>query len=302
MSFRKNRISCKWFLLVAGLSIVGCSRQPVADEASGEVPAAELSKTSPVASQPEGLVISGRVTMDDGQPLRGVIKDVAISIHGVSEAGERVHYAPAVKPDGAYRQKVVPGQYGFNLSRITVLYNGNEFALPLEPVGNMWNKNRDAAEGITQDFVWKVTGATPYGQSSGLDPANATHWYGMSIELRPDGWRQDINQAPKKIPEGTKLTFKLNPTGKSIDDRQLKPVEVQREYSSGVLFDPDLNDLVPAPYDLSGSATLPDGATQPLLFQGRAEYPGYKPVIKITVEKDNILGGMWKPPCTFIIE
>lgn len=247
-------------------------------------------------------VIAGKVTMEDGGALRGEIKDIAISIHGVSEAAEKVSYAPAVKPDGIFQQKVAGGQYGFDPATITVLYNGGEFTFPLEPVGNLWHKNRDAAEGIVQDFVWKVTGPTPFGKSEGLNPGNQTHWYGMSIDLRADGWRNDLNAAPTAIPVGTKLVFTLKPGGKSIDGRDLEPMTFERTYSDETGFDADLNDVPPAPYELTGRATLPDGTTKPLLMQGAGDYPNYKAMVAIPVEKDGILGKLWTPPCTFVME
>jgi len=259
-----------------------------ADEATGVVPAAN------------GIV--GKVTMEDGGPPRGEIKDIAISVYGVSDAAEKVSYSPAVKPDGTYQQKVAGGQYGFHPARITVLYNGGEFTFPLEPVGPLWNKNRDAAEGIVQDFVWRVTGPTPYGRSEGLDPGNHTHWYGMSINLRADGWRNDINAAPTAIPVGTKLVFTLKPGGKSIDGRDLETMTFERTYSDQTAFDPDINDIPPAPYELTGKATLPDGTTKPLLLQGPGDYPNYKATVAIVVAKDAILGKLGSPPCTFVIE
>lgn len=250
----------------------------------------------------ESNIISGRVTMGDGKPLRGDIKDVTVSIYGVSEAAEKVNYSPAVKPDGTYRQKVAGGQYAFNTGRITVLYNNTEFTFPLEPVGNLWNKNRDGEEGIVQDFVWKPTGPTPYGQSSGLNPTNATHWYGMSISLRADGWRNDTNKPPTTIPDDTKLTFTLKPTGKTIDDQTIETITVERTHASSSLQNPDINDVPIAPYELTGTATLPDGTVKPLLLQGPGDYPKYKPMLTIAPSKDGLLGGLAKPMCTFVIE
>jgi hypothetical protein len=249
-----------------------------------------------------GNVIAGRVTMEDGQPLRGNIKDIQISIYGVSEAAERVNYSPAVKPDGTYRQKVAGGQYAFNTGRVVVLHGDIEFAFPLEAVGNLWNKNRDAADGIVQDFVWKVTGPTPYGRSDGLNPANATHWHGMSIGLRADGWRNDINKAPRKLPNDTKLAFTLRPTSQSIDGRPVQPVTIERTHHEAARQNPDLNDLIAASYELSGTATLPDGTVTPLLLQGPGDYPNYKPVTSLPLIKDGIIGGIRKHAVSFVIE
>lgn len=252
------------------------------------------------AAQP--LVISGRVSMEDGSPPRGDIKDIAISISGVSEAAVNVQYSPAVQEDGTYRQKVSPGQYVFNTSRISVIANGNQFDLPLEPVGRFWNKDRDAADGIVQDFVWKVTGPTPYGQSEGLSPANHTHWYGMSVGLSPEIYREDIKASAAAIPDGTKLVFTFKPTTKSIDGRELESVTVERTFKNETLYDADINDLTPASYEMTGAATLPDGTVKPLLLQGHAEYPKYSETVQVKLSKDNIIGGMAKHAIDFTVD
>lgn len=264
---------------------------------TGAPVAAQLTNVAPASAG----YAAGRITMADGQPLRGEVKDVSISISGVSEAAERVQYAPAVKPDGTYRQKLAGGQYVFNRSTITVVYQGGEHTFPLEPVGSAWNKNRDAEEGIAQDFLWKVTGPTPYGQSEGLDTNNATHWYGMSIGLRADGWRNDINAASTPIPDGTTLTFTLEATGPAIDGRELAPLIVERTLTNGKWSNVDIADIPPAPYRLSGIASLPDGSTRPLLLQGRDEYPGFAAAVQVKVEKDNMLGKIAKPLLSFVL-
>ncbi len=287
-----NGIGLRLATAVAALALVGCGGSEDGAEGGGE--AKEIKE--------EANVIAGRVTMGDGGPLGGEIKDISVSIYGVSEAAEKVNYSPAVNPDGSYKQKVAGGQYAFSRATITVLYNGGEFTFPLEPVGNLWNKNRDASDGIVQDFVWKATGPTPHGQSDGLNPANHTHWYGMSIGLRADGYRNDISAVPTEIPEGTKLKFTLKPTGESVDGRTLEITTVERTFSRAGAANPDINDIPPAPYELTGTATLPDGTEKPLLLQGPGDYPNYKPMVAIKVEKDGILGGLAKPPCSFVIE
>jgi hypothetical protein len=293
--------------LPALLGALSCGCSP--DEANVAGSSTELShatgdQVAATSSKPVAAAAgyaAGRITMADGQPLRGEVKDISVSISGVSEAAERVQYAPAVKPDGTYRQKLAPGQYVFNASTITVVYQNGEHRLPLEPVGAAWNKNRDAEEGIVQDFLWKVTGPTPYGQSEGLDTNNATHWYGMSIGLRPDGWRNDTNAAPTSIPDGTRMTFTLEATGPAIDGRELEPIVVERSFKNTGWNSLDLADIPPAPYRLSGVATLPDGSTKPLLLQGQVEYPAYAPTVQIKVEKDSILGKIAKPLLSFVL-
>jgi hypothetical protein len=300
MAIRDFGIGAMLVIALAAGSL-GCDGA-TADGTGGAKESAPAKAAEAQAPKAEANYISGRVTMADGKPLAGDIKDITVSIYGVSEAAERVQYSPAVKPDGTYRQKVSGGQYAFHTSHITVLGNNNEFRYPLEAVGNLWSKNRDAADGIVQDFVWKVTGPTPYGQSNGLDPNNATHWYGMCIGLRADGYRNDIKKAVMAIPDGTKLTFTLKPMSKAIDGRELETITVERTVSASDRKNPDINDLPPASYELSGTATLPDGTVKPLLLQGKGDYPKYKPSVSIPLEKDNLIGGMMKWPCTFVVE
>ena len=84
--------------------------------------------------KPKGNVIAGRVTMEDGSPLRGDIQDVVIGISGVSGAGQEVSYTPVVKPDGTYSQKVAHGMYSFSSNLfcyVVIMYGDIEFHLPL---------------------------------------------------------------------------------------------------------------------------------------------------------------------------
>lgn len=282
----------KLLLVVLSLFLIaGCSEEEGSKATQGTGP-----------TQATGGLAVGKVTMADGSPLRGEVQDIGISIGGVSEAAENVSYSPAVKPDGTYKQKLAPGQYRFSPARLTLMYDGQQYQFPLEPVGSAWNKDRDAAEGIAQDFVWKPNGPTPYGQSEKLDNGNHTHWYGMSVSIRADGWRNDISAAPAPVPDGTKLTFNFKPTGKAIDGTDPQPVTAERTSTANYSGPLDIPDLLPAPYEVTGTATLPDGTTKPLLWQGKGDYPGYKPMVSIKVEKDNILGKLWSPPLTFVIE
>jgi hypothetical protein len=279
--------------IVAGV-VTGCRDAESANSGGGAA-------ASPTQTQ-AGL-ITGRVTMPDGKtPPTGDIKDISISIVGVSEAAEKVSYSPAVKPDGTYRQKVSGGQYSFSTATITVNYEGGEYRLPLEPVGNLWNKNRDVADGIVQEFIWHPKGPTPYGKANGLDIGNHTHWYGISIGFRPEGYRNDINQAPPKIPDKSKITVTLKPKGRAIDGSEPKePVVIERVHDGSSYASMDINDLLPAPYEMSATVSFPDGTSKPLVLFN-VEDRNYKPTVPITVQKDNITGGFFKMPITYAIE
>ncbi|MEO5957840.1 MAG: hypothetical protein ABIZ49_12055, partial [Opitutaceae bacterium] len=121
--------------------------------------------------KPQARYAIGRVTFEDGKPITGDVQDIQLSIDGVSERGEKVGYSPIVK-NGAYRQKLVDGQFRFERGRIKVKFGETVFTFDLVPVGPNWSKNQDADDGIVQDFVWKPTGQREtYGAKP--DPNNA---------------------------------------------------------------------------------------------------------------------------------
>lgn len=271
----------------------------------GEAPSVKASKeqaaAAPEEQKAEGGYAAGRVTFEDGSPITGDVQDLSISITGVSDAGEKVSYTPIVK-NGTYRQKLVAGQYRFGPGRIKVRFGQNVYTLDLVPVGPNWSKNQSAEDGIVQDFVWKPTGLREtYGATP--DPNNATHWHGMSLGMRFQTWRSDTNKAPDMLPEGTKLVFTLNPTSKSIDGRDVKAIVMERDWRpKDITTNDDLNDLPVANYELTGIAKLPDGTTRPLLLQGKGNYPNFVQKGIVTVEYDNILGGLWKQPFGWVPE
>jgi hypothetical protein len=242
---------------------------PAAAPARPRVPA--------VAAQP-GFA-AGRVTMPDGGRLGGRVQEVAVSINGISIAGERVSYSPEVGDDGVYRQRLAPGQYRFGTGAVTVRLGEREFRLPLEPVGERWNRNRDAADGIAQDFVWKTTGATPNGRSSGQETNNHTHWYGAHVGVRWQTWRADTNRGTTSPPAGAKLRFTVRPLTPTVDGRQLAPFVVERDWDPRA-GNNDLNDLPPADLEITGIVLLPDGSSKPMRFQGRGDYPNFKPALQ----------------------
>lgn len=277
-----------WFAAMLGMAqLVGCGDSDTPSTDSAKAPSSE----SAAPAQAEAGYVTGKVVGEDGKPI-AVADDLTVSITGVSQAGERVQYSPPVKPDGTYRQKVVPGSYRVDRAQVKVKFGDDLFTFDLVPQGNLAGKNRDAGEPIVQDFVWKVTGQRTKDKP---DPNNHTHWYGMSIGARYTGYRDDIKQTPPTPPKGTKFVFALKPLSKCIDGRELQPLTVEREYNPDEIFpSKDLNDLPPANYEITGVAKLPDGSTKPLLLQGKGDYPKYLPSTKAMLEKDNITGGMFK--------
>lgn len=256
---------------------------PAAAPARPQVPA--------VAAQP-GFA-AGRVTMPDGARLGGRVQEVVVPINGISIAGERVSYSPEVGDDGSYRQRLAPGQYRFGAGSVTVRLGEREFRLPLEPVGERWNRNRDAADGIAQDYVWKTNGATPYGRSSGQETNNHTHWYGAHVRAAWQTWRADINKGTTPPPAGSKLRFMVRPLSPTVHGQPLAPFVVERDWDPRT-GNKDLNDLPPADLEITGVVVLPDGSSKPMRFQGQGDYPNFKPALQAPLTPGGV-GGAYAP-------
>jgi len=236
-------------------------------------------------SAPEGGVVSGRVTMEDGRPISAPGAVVTIAIHGVAaKSGERVQYAPAVKPDGTYRQKVVDGSYRVQRASLTLQHEGKTWTFhDLEPVPAVPG-DREAAEGIVQNFVWKIRGRRPGTEGR---PGNHTHWYGAPVALNWAGYREDLKKASVPPPAGTTFTFTLAPTGPRIDGAPGETLTIERAWDPGWGIQP-LNDIPRGSYGLSGHATLPDGTKEPLLFE--ASHGKYVPTLPVSFSPGQVGG------------
>jgi hypothetical protein len=240
-------------------------------------------------------MIVGLVTNPDGSPVGGEVKEVSVVIRGVSDAGERVSFFPPVKKDGNYRQKVPSGTYSFERGQVSLVFQEREYRLSLEPVGDLWQKSREPDEGIRQDFLLKMTGATPSGRISRLDENNHTHWYGLTIGMRWQTFRSDLRKVTTPPPAGTRLVFSLRPTSPRIDGRPLDTLEVERLWDPiKVLPNNALNDLPPADYEIRGKAVQPDGKEVGLLFQTPVEYPRFVRVLKAPLQPGGI-GAVYSP-------
>jgi len=275
----------------APLSPPAAAPAPAGAAPAGPAPATAPRPPVPAAAPSPGFAV-GRVTMPDGGPLTGDVKDVAIGLYGISAAGERVSYGPEVGTDGRYRQRVAPGQYRFGGSQLTVRLGEREFRLPLEPVGERWSRNRDAAEGLVQDFVWKTTGLTPYGRSSGPDESNHTHWYGVHVRATWQTWRADTRKPTVPPPPGTKLRFTIRPVSPTVDGQRLEPFVVERDWDPRK-GNKDLNDLPPADLEITGVALLPDGSSKPMLLQGTGDYPNFKPALRVPLTRASGASGTY---------
>ncbi len=304
---------------IAAAPVQGGATPPVAPARQAEAfppgpPAAAAQAPAPVrtasavrAGRPERGFATGRITMPDGSPIPPSVERTQIWINGVSSAGRNVTYEPIIRPDGTYRQALAEGQYRFSKGFVTVRHQGRTFQRPLEPVGDLATRSRDAAEGMVQDFVWKVSGPTPNGLAQGPQPGNHTHWYGMRIATQPGGWRVDMtdqghlvnmDRAPREIPEGTRITLRLRPLTPAFDGRPLSETTIERDIDR---MSPEgrqtyrqstttFHNLPPADYELTGFATLPNGSRHTLVFRGtEANRLGFVREARVNAEWDQML-------------
>src|SRR5688500_14307309 len=103
-------------LMSVGLLVGGCNDEDGASSSSSSSSGQSTSGANAPLKAESGHA-TGRVLGEDGKPIT-VAEDITISLYGVSEAGEKVSYSPGVKPDGAYKQKLVPGAYRFGTSTL----------------------------------------------------------------------------------------------------------------------------------------------------------------------------------------
>lgn len=277
-------------LLVAALGgSPGCDRKTDSVSAppagrpagAGSVPAA----ANAAARVAEPGHFTGRVTFADGSPIRLPGVEYRIMIAGVTAVGENNTFTPQVGPDGTFRLRLPQGLFKPAYGTITVPFEGKKYSLWLDPVDPV-KATRESAQGIVQDFVWRLTGPKPDVRNPSA--TNATHWFGSTIRLIASTFRNDIGQSVKPLPDGSKITWTLTPTSKLIDGSEGKPLTVERKWSAGGSEFDALNDLPPANYEVSAVATLPDGSTKTLLLTD-LEDRRYKPKAKVTLQPEEAL-------------
>src|SRR6185437_15949064 len=98
---------------------------------------------------------------------------------------------------------------------------------------------------------------------------NFTNWYGVSVNMQFQSYRNDIKKPVSKPPAGTKCVFTLTPVGKLIDGTDGKPLTFEREFDpllSG-LKNGNLQDIPLGVYTVKGEEVRADGTKKPLLIQ-----------------------------------
>jgi hypothetical protein len=237
--------------------------------------AAPAPATQPASTQPAGAEIkavakaepghfTGRITLADGSPisLKGV--KYKITIVGVTAAGERSGFFPVVAPDGTFKLRLPTGLYSPAHGTITYPFEGKNYTVRLDPIDPVEGM-QEGAQGIVQNFVWRLTGPRP--DKENPDVNNATHWFGVTYSHVLQPYRRDTGKSVLPPPDKTDIIWTLKPVSKLADGSEAKPLTIERKWRDSLATPWDaLNDVPPANYEVSAIAKLPDGSTKPVLL------------------------------------
>jgi hypothetical protein len=81
--------------------------------------------------------------------------------------------------------------------------------------------------------------------------------------------------------------FTCRPKGPGIDGQPVTTLTRELRWDPARLTpEKILNDLPPADYEIAGEAILPDGSRRPLLLQGPADYPNFRPMLTANLTPD----------------
>lgn len=261
---------------------------PTAAPAAPVVPERSLAQARP------GFVV-GSAFDTLGRPLAGA----GVLIHGTTFAqGQRTTFEAVTGPDGTYAVRVPDGRYSAK-AWIDVDFLGHRFSRLLHPLSGSYETEVDSTEGGTLDFQWRLSGLAADSAPSSTDP---TDFYGASIELSYCGLPADAycdfryEAFPERpiAPEGSTVTVTLTPTGPRLDGSAgeliarsfaVQPQDPEYPYGGAPnapagfeaggggrttlgrdwqYHSVDLNDIPVGSYELTATATFPDGTQQPL--------------------------------------
>lgn len=270
----------------------GSAPPPVTSPAPvGAAPAAPAAST---AARPGYL--TGMIRDEQGHPIGVAGARCMVGVEGVSEkSGEKVDYAPAVRPDGTYEARLVEGVYHPIRATVEVAWNRSSYRFELDPVQDD-SADRDSKDGIVQDFVWRLTGPH-FRYRQNPDPKNWTHWYGASVRVSPCGYREDLKQPVPEPPAGTRYTFRLEPLGKRIDGADARTLTFERTAAGRDLDSPLLHDVPLAVYTLTGVELSADGQRHPLVFE--VGYAKFELAPRVEFPMDEIVHGVHTPSFAF---
>ena len=243
---------CWVVVMVAALGAGGCNKSE--SNLKGDGGGGGAANSAPVMG-----TIHGKVTGEDGKAISAAGATIMVSIDGVgAKSAERVNYNAGVKGDGTYSQKLADGSYHAEAT-LELNWNGKVYHIRMHPVQNN-RVDQESSAGITQDFVWKLTGARPNGNGT----------YGPNLGMLYESYRNELHKSVPPAPKGTKYVFTLTPKGARIDGGEAKVITFERTLDKMEAQ----KDIPVAVYTVTGMEVLPDGTKRPLVVRnpGLTEY------------------------------
>lgn len=233
-------------LVLAGVVAILVARTPEPARALPAPPSAAP------ASTPRAGLVSGSVLDERGRPISVPGAAITVTVRGASTRGERQALHAPVDAKGHYELAPPDGNYHVECW-LDLSFEGKRYRFVLDPTDGDPDSDLPVAKGIAKDFVWHLTGTIPR-----QDPAKYLGHYGGYIHFV---------SFLGTLPAESKLAFKLEPLTARVDG---EPAAVATfELTRAAL---EANDFVGewplARYRLSGVATLPDGSTAPIRFDG----------------------------------
>jgi hypothetical protein len=210
----------------------------------------------------------GRVVGQNGKPVNIPGVRITINFYGIShEYAKKIEFSHDIAAgDGQYEVKLEPGTYRPVEAVIEVPFDKSYYKFPLHPLQETFGLGQESAQGLAQDFQWRLTGLRPKQPN---DPNRAESWYGGTLVLRFSGYREDLKMSVPRPPEGTKASFSLTPLTPMADGSPARTITFERGYSGPLGLDnPLLTDIPLARYKLTAQENFPDGRTGPLLLLG----------------------------------
>lgn len=243
------------------------------------------SSTPPPPGAKPGHLI-GKLSDGQGKPL----SNVTIKVFGFSTKGDVVKIEKKFPgPASEYDIEVPDGKYDTPIARIAVEYNQRKYDLPLAAADNTreWNEQHDSQGGMVRDFIWKIAGRAPGGNSN--EPSG--YWGGtiqfdigalmgdyanIEITLTPDGPLIDGS-------EGKPLTFNRKLPWQKKEDHFLLDIPIGKYNANAkVLFGPSPKPLGLVCYTVD--PTNPDAPTPDKI----------RPKVPVEFECREIKAGEWK--------
>lgn len=260
----------------------------VSREKPGPPPAAAGGQPAPSATKASGH-FRGRVLAPDGGPIRAPGAVVTVSVSAVTGRGENVSFTPPVAADGTFDMTLIPGIYHAPYAELQLpVKGGKSFRIRLHPIPYDM-KDTPSEQGLVRDFQWRLAGARP---ERDPDPSDFTRWYGGSVNMIFQTYREDTGKSVKLPPPGTKATFTLVPKGPLLDGSEAKTLTFERAYGTTGLEQGNLPDIPVADYTLTGVETHADGTRRPL--QIKKSYKEFVDALEISFAPDE-RGGVWPP-------